>query len=245
MAKEFSVIVAAAGASSRFGGKVKKQFAAIDGRAVFLRSLELFINREDVLETFLAVSPEDLDFVKTKFGANLGFMGVKILKGGAERYQTVQQCLAAVSPEAKFIAIHDAVRPCLTAERISEVFSAARKHGAALLAAEVTATLKRVGRDHFIEQTVERNHLYQAQTPQVFKADLIRDAYRKLPAGKNITDDAQVAELAGYKVAVVPGDISNIKITAPADLKLAEAILDILPKPKPKGPLNPFEEAQW
>jgi 2-C-methyl-D-erythritol 4-phosphate cytidylyltransferase len=174
-------------------------------------------------------------------------MGVHLVKGGAERYQTVQLAMDAVDSTAKYIAIHDAVRPCLTADKITEVFQAAKKHGAALLATEVTATLKRVGKDNTIEQTVERNHLYQAQTPQVFRADLIKDAYKKLAASanKNITDDAQVAELAGNKVVIVPHDLSNIKITVHSDLKLAEAIINILPKPKPKGPLNPFEEAQW
>jgi len=246
MAKEYSVIIAAAGASSRFGGKVKKQFAALDGRAVFLRSIELFINRDDVLETLLAVSPDDYEFVKTKFGANLGFMGVRLVKGAAERYQTVQLALDAANSEAGFIAIHDAVRPCLTQDRITEVFQAAEKHGAALLAEEITGTLKRVGKDGTVEQTVDRNHLFAAQTPQVFRASLIREAYKKLPASaRTVTDDAQVAELAGNKVFIIRSDATNLKITVPSDLKLAEAILNILPKPKPKGPLNPFEEAQW
>jgi 2-C-methyl-D-erythritol 4-phosphate cytidylyltransferase len=241
-----AVIVPAAGNSTRFGGKVKKPFATLDGRAVFLRTLELFINRDDVCQTILAVSPDDYEFVKTKFGANLGFMSVKVVKGGAERYQTVQLALNAVDSDPDLIAIHDAVRPCLTADRISEVFQAAEKTGAALLASEVTGTLKRVGKDNFIEQTVERTRLFEAQTPQVFKADLIREAYQKLPAtARNITDDAQVVELAGHKVAIVPSDSTNIKITHFPDLKLAEAILGILPKPKAKGPSNPFEEAQW
>lgn len=241
-----AVIVPAAGNSTRFGGKVKKPFATIDGRAVFLRTLELFINRDDVCQTILAVSPDDYEFVKTKFGANLGFMSVKLVKGGAERYQTVQLALDAVDSGPDLIAIHDAVRPCLTAEKITEVFQAAEKHGAAILAAEVTGTLKRVGQGNMIEQTVERNRLFEAQTPQVFKTQIIRDAYKKLPASaRNITDDAQVVELAGGKVAIVPADPSNLKITIQSDLKLAEAILNILPKPKPKGPSNPFEEAQW
>ncbi len=241
-----SVIIPAAGASRRFGGKIKKPFATIDGRAVFLRTLELFINRDDVCQTLLVVSPDDYDFVKTKFGANLGFMNVKLLKGGAERFQTVQLALEAVDPQADLIAIHDAVRPCLTGEKITEVFQAAEKYGAALLASEVTATLKKISKDSFVEQTVPRDHLWMAQTPQVFKADLIRNAYKKLPASaRDITDDAQVAELAGCKVYIVPCDQTNIKITLQSDLKLAEAILNILPKPKAKGPSNPFEEAQW
>jgi 2-C-methyl-D-erythritol 4-phosphate cytidylyltransferase len=241
-----AVIVPAAGSSTRFGGKVKKPFALIGERAVFLRTLELFINRDDVCQTILAVSPDDYDMVKTKFGANLGFLSVKLVKGGSERYQTVRLALDAVDPDAQLIAIHDAVRPCLTSEKISEVFAAADKHGAALLASEQTATLKKVAPDGFVEKTVDRDRLFMAQTPQVFKTGIIKDAYAKLPdSAKNITDDAQVAELAGHKIFIVPNDQTNIKITVQSDLKLAQAILDILPKPKPKGPSNPFEEAQW
>ncbi|NLE30515.1 MAG: 2-C-methyl-D-erythritol 4-phosphate cytidylyltransferase [Phycisphaerae bacterium] len=245
MAK-IAVIVPAAGSSTRFGGKVKKPFALMGERAVFLRTLELFINRDDVCQTILAVSPDDYDRVKTKFGANLGFMSVKLVKGGNERYQTVRLALEAVDAEAELIAIHDAVRPCLTSDKISEVFAAAAKHGAALLASEQTATLKKVGPDGFVEKTVDRERLFMAQTPQVFKTSLIKDAYAKLPdSAKNITDDAQVAEMAGHKVFVVPSDPTNIKITVQSDLKLAQAILSILPKPKARGPVNPFEEAQW
>ena len=94
MASKVAVIVAAAGASTRFGGPVKKPFAQIDGRPVVLRALELFVNREDVCRIILAVSEEDYDMVKTKFGANLGFMGVTLVKGGAERWQTIRNALA-------------------------------------------------------------------------------------------------------------------------------------------------------
>jgi 2-C-methyl-D-erythritol 4-phosphate cytidylyltransferase len=243
-----AVIIPAAGASSRFGGKEKKPFAKIGERAVFLRTLELFVNRDDVCQTILAVSPDDYDMVKSRYGANLGFMAVKIVKGGAERYQTVMSALDLVDDEADLVAIHDAVRPCVTAEKITEVFQAAAKHDAAILASPVTATLKKVESNNEISATVDRNGLYMAQTPQVFKTRLIKDAYKKMSQMKeikNITDDAQVLELTGGKVIVVPNDQTNIKITVQSDLKLAEAILAILPKPKPKAPLNPFEEAQW
>jgi 2-C-methyl-D-erythritol 4-phosphate cytidylyltransferase len=243
-----AVIVPAAGASSRFGGKEKKPFAKIGERAVFLRTLELFINRNDVCQTILAVSPDDYEMVKTRYGANLGFMSVKVVKGGAERYQTVQAALEVVDAEAELVAIHDAVRPCVTADKITEVFQAAEKHGAAILASPVTATLKKAEADGSVAQTVDRSGLHMAQTPQVFKATLIKEAYQKLSAAKetqNITDDAQVVEMAGGKVFLVPNDQTNIKITVQSDLKLAEAILAILPKPKAKGPTNPFEEAQW
>jgi 2-C-methyl-D-erythritol 4-phosphate cytidylyltransferase len=241
-----AVIIPAAGASSRFGGAVKKPFMRMDDRPLFLRTLELFVNRDDVCQTILAVSPDDYDMVKEKYGPNLGFMAVTLVKGGSERYETVRKAIDVVEDGADLIAIHDAVRPCLTAERISEVFDAADKFGAAILAAPVTDTLKRGDGEGAICGTVDREGLFMAQTPQVFKADLIRQAYRDLPDDqKNITDDAQVAELAGHKVKLVNSDLTNIKITVQADIRLAMAILNSLPKPKPKKALNPFEEAQW
>ncbi len=245
---KISVIIPAAGSSSRFGGNVKKPFAQIENRAVFLRTLELFINREDVIQTILAVSPDDYDTVKSKFGANLGFMAVTLVKGGKERWQTVKNALGEISEDAEYVAIHDAVRPCLTQEKITEIFNAAKQNGAAILASPLNDTLKKVKDGLIIEKTVDRKNLYCAQTPQVFKKDLIIDAYNKLSteSASEITDDAQVAELAGYSVKIVESDATNIKITRQEDLKIAQAILKSLPKPKGKGPVGPWAgEKGW
>jgi len=247
MPSKVAVIVAAAGAGTRFGGPVKKTFAQIDGRPVMIRTLELFVNREDVCQIVLAVSEEDYDDVKTKYGANLGFMGVRLVKGGAERCQTVANALAAVDDQAELVAVHDAVRPCLTAEKITEVFEAAEKHGAAMLASPVNETIKRVDGEKVIQETVDRRGLYLAQTPQVFKRQVIVEAYAKLGGQKgHFTDDAQVVERIGVRTVVVENDLSNVKITRPSDLKLAEAILKAMPKPKKPGPAGPFEaEKMW
>ncbi len=240
-----SVIIPAAGASRRFGGKVKKIFAKLGGREIFLRTLELFINRDDVCEVIFAVSPDDYDEVKRKYGANLGFMGINLVKGGDERYKTVRNAIETVSDEATLIAIHDAVRPCITQDNISEVFQAAAEKGAAVLACPENETLKRIGEDKTIEATVDRSKLYKAQTPQVFEKNLIVDAYAKL-SDNSITDDAQAVELAGGKVTIVESAATNIKITRVSDIKLAEAILKTLPKPKAKNPTGPWAgEAEW
>lgn len=247
MAAKVAVIVAAAGASTRFGGKVKKPFAKIDGRAVMLRTLELFVNRDDVCQLLLAVGEDDYDMVQTKYGANLGFMGIKMVKGGPQRWQTVQNALAQVTAEADLVAVHDAVRPCLTAARITDVFSAAERSGAAILAAPIDETLKLVGNDGVIESTLDRRGRYVAQTPQVFKREWIVDAYARLTStNADPTDDAQVLEEAGYKVTIVESDSSNLKITRQSDLKLADAIIKSLPRPKPKGPAGPWAaEQMW
>lgn len=250
---KFAVIIPAAGKSERFG-KEKKAFAKLDGRALFLRAIELFMSRSDVVQKIVAVAPEDLAMVKSTYGANLGFMGVKLVEGGAERSDTVEAAMRVVVPEAEYIAIHDAARPCVSHDGIDRVFEEATKSGAAILAVPVTATLKRVDGSNFISQTVSREGLYEAQTPQVFRRDILEKAYahlrnnpnpeRQRAGGPTITDDAQVVELSGHPVAIVPSDAMNIKITTKADMTLAAAILKARPsRPAPK--IGAFEEAQW
>jgi 2-C-methyl-D-erythritol 4-phosphate cytidylyltransferase len=246
MAK-FSVILPAAGQSSRFKDKEKKPFAVLDGRAVWLRSAELFITRDDVVQCLVVVAPDDLELFRRRFAANLVFMNVQIVEGGRERSDSVANALAQVKAEAEFVAIHDAVRPCVTKEQIDDVFAAAVKSGAALLAAPVHDTVKKVTAQHKVEATVPRAGLYLAQTPQVFRKEWIVDAYaRRAQLGKDVTDDCQLIEAAGHPVAVVDGTLTNVKITTKGDLALAEAILKSRPKPKGQGPIHPFaDEAQW
>jgi 2-C-methyl-D-erythritol 4-phosphate cytidylyltransferase len=182
------------------------------------------------------VAKDDQEMFRRRYGANIAFMNVQIADGGTERFDSVANALAQVKPEIPFVAIHDAVRPCLTDTLIDNVFAQAVKTGAALLAVPVSDTVKRVdGRK--VQATVARQGLWLAQTPQVFRRDWLVDAYAKRgQLGKDITDDAQLIEAAGHPVHVVEGLPSNIKLTAKADLSLADAILKSRPKPKPSGP---------
>jgi 2-C-methyl-D-erythritol 4-phosphate cytidylyltransferase len=243
----FAVILPAAGKSSRFKDKEKKPFANLDGRAVWLRSAELFVTRNDVCQCLIVVSPEDQDLFRRRYGANLAFMNIQIVAGGPERFESVANALAQVKPEADLVAIHDAVRPCLTEEQVNAVFTKAEKTGAALLAVPVSDTLKQVNAQHQVQATVSRQGMWLAQTPQVFRRDWLAEAYGKRGTlGKDITDDAQLMEAAGHPVHVVEGAAGNIKITTRGDLFLAEAVLKSMPKPKPKGPIHPFaEEEMW
>ncbi len=246
MAK-FAVILPAAGKSSRFREKEKKPFATLDGRAVWLRSAELFVTRPDVCQCLILVAPDDQEMFRRRYGANLAFMNVQIVDGGAERFDSVANALALVKPEAEFVAVHDAVRPCLTEELISSVFAQAEKTGAALLGVPVVETVKRVDGRQQVQETVARQGLWLAQTPQVFRREWLLEAYGKRgQLGKNITDDAQLVEAAGHKVQMVEGATTNLKITTKADLHLAEAVLKSRPKPKGSGPIHPFaEEEMW
>jgi 2-C-methyl-D-erythritol 4-phosphate cytidylyltransferase len=246
MSKKVGVIICAAGASKRFGGKRKKPLVDVDGRAVFLRSIEIFSSREDVKQILLAIAPEDEELVNVKWGPNLKFFNVKICFGAAERFGTVQKALELIKNDIELIAVHDAVRCCVKEEWIDKVIAEAAKTGAAILACPVVATLKEV-EDNIIIRTVDRAGLYEAQTPQVFESSLLKKAYANLKNldKSKISDDSQLVEVIGEKVSIVETDSSNIKITHKADLAIAEAILKSRPKPVPKGPIGPYIEAQW
>ena len=246
MSKSVAAIICAAGASSRFGGKRKKAFIDVAGRAVFLRSVELFSNREDVKQVLLGIAPEDEELVSVKWGPNLKFFGVKTFLGGAERFDTVSKGLELVTDDIDLIAVHDACRCCVTEKIIDAAVTAAAESGAAIPACAVTATIKKV-KDNAIEKTVDRSDLYEAQTPQIFSAELLREAYDNLDNldKSSISDDAQLVEALGRKVTIVETDSSNIKITRGSDVAVAEAIIKSKPKPVPKGPVGPYIEAQW
>ena len=245
MAK-FAVILPAAGRSSRFKDDYyKKPFVPLAGRAVWLHSAERFLQRKDVVQVLVVIAEEDRENFNFKFGSNVAILGIDVVPGGAERFDSVAAALARVKPDAEFVCIHDAARPCLADAWIDEVFRAAEKSGAAILAIPVANTLKRVGRDHKIVETVAREGLWEAQTPQVFRRQLLLDAHARrgdFPA----TDDAQVVERFGHAVTVVAGSPINLKITTKEDLRLAEHALKALPKPKLFGPAHPFaDDNMW
>ena len=246
MSKNIAAIICAAGAGSRFGTKQKKQFAEVAGRAAFLRSIEFFDNNDNVKQIILCINPDDAEMFEVRYAAKLSFFGIKICSGGTERFETVAGALKLIKDNIDLIAVHDAVRCCLKNEWLEQVFDKAEATGAAMLASPVTATLKKVENGQIIE-TVDRNGLYEAQTPQVFKAEILKKAYANLPNIdlSGISDDSQLVEAMGCKVAVIETDASNIKITTKSDIAIAEAIIKSRPKPTPDGPIGPYNEAQW
>ena len=141
--------------------------------------------------------------------------------------------------------MHDAVRPCVSDRAIDAVFAEAAKTGAAILAAPFTGTIKRVGESNVIEETVPRAGLFEAQTPQVFRKDILVEAYAGIAStDEEFTDDAQVVERAGHAVFIVVSDATNVKITTKGDMALANALVKSRPAKKvPK--YGAFEEAQW
>lgn len=238
----YSIILAAAGKSSRFkDDHYKKPFANLNRKAVWLHSADRFLKRDDVKQVIIVISKDDQEAFMSKFGANMAVLGIDVVLGGVERCDSVKNALKKVDPKCEFVAIHDAARPCVSDEDIESVFASAQKSGAAILATPVTSTLKRSDDGKSISQTTDRSGLWQALTPQVFRREVIVEAYQEL-GDKKPTDDAQAVEMNGQKVSIVDGSPLNIKITTKRDLNLAAACLEAMPKPKFDAPTHPFAD---
>jgi 2-C-methyl-D-erythritol 4-phosphate cytidylyltransferase len=237
-----SVILAAAGKSSRFHDKhYKKPFAPLADRAVWLHSAERFLNRDDVKQLILVISPDDREFFHTKFAANVAILGIEVVEGGETRSDSIANALSLVRDDVDLIAVHDAARPCLANQWVDQVFEVAAESGAAILAVPVNGTVKRSADGKQIDETVPRSNLWEAQTPQVFKRQLLLDAYAKRGEAR-ATDDAELVERLGHPVTIVTGSPMNMKITTRADLAFAAQALKALPKPKIVGSSHPFAD---
>jgi 2-C-methyl-D-erythritol 4-phosphate cytidylyltransferase len=231
----FAVLFPAAGRSTRFGdSKQSKVHSELDGRPVWLRAVEPFVNREDVCQLIIGVSPSDREEFERRYHAFISFINIQVVDGGKERHETVLAMLGAMNTSCDMVAIHDAARPCLQTDTIDAVFQAAIKHGAAIPGVPVSDTLKRVRDNGEIAETVPRAGLHAVQTPQAFRRDWLVEAYARRVPESAPTDDAQLIEAIGQSVVVVSGKADNIKITRREDLALAHAILAARPAP-PRG----------
>jgi 2-C-methyl-D-erythritol 4-phosphate cytidylyltransferase len=242
----FAAILPAAGKSSRFRDQhYKKPFVPLDGKPVWLHAAEKFTGRSDVQQTLLVIAAEDREAFQAKMGANVALLGIELVEGGRERYDSVAAALARVKADIDYVAVHDAARPCLAEEWIDAVFAAAARTGAAILATPISGTVKRAGQDHTIAETLSREGLWEAQTPQVFRRQVLIDAYARR-GSQPATDDAQLVERLGEKVTIVPCSPMNLKITTKEDVRLASLVLKALPKPRLAGAAHPFgDDALW
>ncbi|MCY2985736.1 MAG: 2-C-methyl-D-erythritol 4-phosphate cytidylyltransferase [Planctomycetota bacterium] len=224
--KDIAIILAAAGKSTRFRDPFfKKVFTLASGKPVWQHSAQLFAEHPRVAQIIMAISPEDKELVQEKYSGNLSMLGVEIVLGGDERYHSIRNALERVRSEIKLIGVHDAARPCLTKQSFDAVIAAADRTGAAILASPIRGTVKRCNNQDQISETVPRDGLWEAQTPQLFQANILKSAYAKM-RGKP-TDDSQVVEQSGVPVVCVEGPETNIKITTKEDLKIAEAFLKV------------------
>jgi len=219
-------LVLAAGRGERLGFPLPKGFVPLAGRPLLLHALSVLDAVAEV-ERLVPVIPADAFELYRQAIAGAGAL-CKLappVAGGRERQDSVRAGLAALPPGTELALVHDAARPCVRAEAIRRVIEAARATGAAILAAPLRDTVKRVRNGRVVE-TPPRAECWAAQTPQVFRVEILREALAKAEAeGVVGTDDAQLVEALGVEVRVVPGDPDNLKITGPEDLALAEHLL--------------------
>ena len=226
-----AAVIVAAGPGTRLGAGVPKAFVELAGTPLVVHSLRAILNVPSIESAVVVVSPTCLEEARQLLDHHGPWRCEPTLApGGPERHDSVRNGLA-VAGSAELIAIHDAARPFVSREAVEAAVAAAARHGAAIVAAPAIDTVKHVHPDGWIEATLPRRHLWLAQTPQVFRADLIRAAHTQTPLPADATDDAMLVERLGTRVYVVPGNAENRKITTPEDLRWAEWVLA-----RPTGP---------
>ncbi|HEY3884284.1 MAG TPA: 2-C-methyl-D-erythritol 4-phosphate cytidylyltransferase [Vicinamibacterales bacterium] len=212
-----TAIIAAAGAGRRLGADKPKQLLHIGGRSMLDYSIRAFASHPRVQEV-VVVLPSDVagDVFDQSADGRL-----RVARGGERRQDSVANGFDAVSPDASVVLVHDAARPFVSADLISRTIDAAMEHGAAIAALPSRDTVKRVSREGVITGTIPREDIYLAQTPQGFRRDVLEKAIAVGRSGVEATDEAALAERAGYPVHVVEGDPANVKITTAEDLETA------------------------
>ncbi|RCS46084.1 2-C-methyl-D-erythritol 4-phosphate cytidylyltransferase [Bremerella cremea] len=221
----FSVILPAAGRSTRFGGgELKKVFVSLLGQPIWLHSAKRFAARPDVNEVVVVISADDEPYFREQFAEVCQENNIRFVLGGETRTDSIANGIDALTNPGDFIAIHDAARPGIDDAMIDEVFSTAAASGAAILALPVPGTLKRSAADGTIQATVPREGIWEAQTPQVFRRALILEAYEKF-RHEPATDDASLVERLGHPIQLVKGALRNLKITTKEDLEVAQKLL--------------------
>ena len=225
---QFSVIIAAAGSGTRFdSGNQKKTYAILNGKPMWQHSVQRFASRDDIAQILIVVSPEDEQWFADMHSNFLTDGRIDVVPGGNERFISVGNALAKVNADVEFVAIHDGARPCVSQALLERVFSTACVHGNAVPAVPVSSTLKRSASGTQIDQTVDRSELYLSQTPQVFKVQVLKDAYAQL-GDRKPTDEAQLIESTGQTVFLAEGCVLNRKVTSQQDIQFAEAALATL-----------------
>jgi len=226
-AMKTAAIIVSAGKGHRFPGKKKKQFLSLAGKPLLCHALDRFEASPSIDAIHLVVGREDLDYTLKEIVEANGYRKVsRIVPGGKSRQESVKNGVASLPAGIDLVAIHDGVRPFVTERMIEESIEVARQFKAAIVATPVKETIKMADQDRIVLKTLDRQSLWQIQTPQTFQLDVIKLALHKATEDGFLgTDDASLVERIGIKVYIVPGSYANIKITTPEDLMLAHLIL--------------------
>ena len=228
----FSVLILTAAPTGQ-GAEAGGAFVKIDNREALLRSVELFLNREEVKQIQVCFLPDDLEEAKRKYAPHLTFSGVKVYAGGPRWMDQVAAAKDRIVPEATHVILHDAARPAVPYSDVDAIMEAAERHDAVVLAAPSRTPLIEVdeGCNALAIHPIIR--FMQLLTPQCYS----RKKFDELASAKQEAHPSQLH--------IVKGSSLNIRVGGAGDLSLVKAMLNMLPKRKVKGPSNPFEEAQW
>ncbi|RNC83730.1 MAG: 2-C-methyl-D-erythritol 4-phosphate cytidylyltransferase [Balneola sp.] len=224
---KLAVIIPAAGSGSRLGSRIPKPFIELEGSTILEHTIRAFLNVPSLSEIVIPTSKESVGRVEDIFKSlDREDLKMMVVEGGSERQYSIHNALKCVSDEIDLVAVHDAVRPFISANLIEACCEKAVGVGASIIAVPAKDTIKRINEAYLIDGTPDRKFLWQAQTPQIFKKEIILEAYESARSNGFIgTDDSSLVEQLGYEVGVVEGDRRNLKITYPIDLKIAELIL--------------------
>jgi 2-C-methyl-D-erythritol 4-phosphate cytidylyltransferase len=220
-------IIVAGGSGIRMASDIAKQYLLLNGMPILSHTLQKFDAASSVKDVILVVPFDDMDYVKRSIVEKFNISKVSHIRGGGRKRQdSVKNGLDIINSNNDIVVIHDGARPFISSDLIDVSVEKARLSGALVLGIPAGDTVKSVGDGGYIEKTLSRDHLWLAQTPQVFRADIIKKAYeRAYKEGFYGTDDAEVVERMGIKVEMIQGSYDNIKITTPEDLVLGEFIL--------------------
>jgi 2-C-methyl-D-erythritol 4-phosphate cytidylyltransferase len=220
-----TVIIAAAGAGRRMKADRPKQLLVLNDTPILVYTIRKFDRCRLVDRIVVAAPRESVDEVRKLVSAAGFSKSVSVVQGGARRQDSVATAMQHMDPDTTIVAVHDAVRPFVSVEEIESVIHEAEKSGAAVLAIPIVDTVKQIRRDR-IESTLTREHLVLAQTPQVFRAEVLRDAFERAKKDEYYgTDESSLVERMDHPVAIIRGSERNIKITRPDDLALARFYL--------------------
>ncbi len=221
-------IITAAGKGIRLNKKIKKQYLKLKDKPLIYYTIKTF-NELDSIDEIIIVSDEDgLNYVKKNIVEKYSFNKVSnIVLGGKTRSESVYNGFKVIDKKNSIILIHDGVRPFIDKEIIEKTIRKAEDKGAAVVGIKATDTMK-ILKNQKILRTLDRRNLFQVQTPQVFKYEVLNDSYNKINLNdEKITDEAYIVEKSGHEIYIIYGSKKNIKITTTFDLKFAEYLIDL------------------
>ncbi|MDX2413656.1 MAG: 2-C-methyl-D-erythritol 4-phosphate cytidylyltransferase [Bacteroidales bacterium] len=215
------LILVAGGIGKRMGADIPKQFLEINGIPLLVHTMKRFLEYDPLIDIILVLPDSELEFWSSYCSKNPFTPTHKTITGGKERFYSVKNGLASIKTPG-IIAIHDGVRPLVSRNTISRCFDKAEKSGNAIPVISPSESIRQISKDS--NSAIDRDSVKLVQTPQVFDAEILREAYN-CTYSRSFTDDATVVEKLGVKINLVEGNRENIKITTPADLEIARALI--------------------